>query len=128
MVAEVLLGLVVEVGLVYGVVEILHVVIVEAVLAVGLLLLLLVVVVLAVLLVLKLQYLTLLLTLLFGEAVEGMEVGLEVLYDGLVYDGVLKLRGQLVALEDEEDEVLQEVLLLAEVLLVLHVCYLERVH
>ena len=82
----------------------------------------------AVLLVLKEQALAELVALCVGELLERGEVRLVVLDDGLVDNLVLNLRGSLVALEDEEDERLEEVLLLAEVLSILCVRYLERVH
>ena len=82
----------------------------------------------AVFLVLKEKAFAELVALGVGELLEGREVGLVVLHDGLVDDLVLYLRGCLAALEDEEDERLEEVLLLAEVLGVLGVRYLERVH
>ena len=58
----------------------------------------------------------------------GIVLRLVVLDDGLVDDLVLNLRGCLAALEDEEDERLEEVLLLAEVLGIFGVRNLERVH
>ena len=82
----------------------------------------------AVFLVLKEKAFAELVALGVGELLEGREVGLVVLHDGLVDDLVLYLRGCLAALEDEEDERLEEVLLLAEVLGILGVRNLERVH
>jgi hypothetical protein len=76
----------------------------------------------------KKQTLAQLLALIIGELVKGLEVVLIVLHDGLVDDLVLYLRRSLAALEDEEDERLEEVLLLAEVLTILDVRDLERVH
>ena len=58
----------------------------------------------AVLLVLKEQALAELVALGIGELLEGCEVRLVVLDDGLVDDLVLYLRGCLGALEDEKDE------------------------
>ena len=57
-----------------------------------------------------------------------MEVGFIILHDGLVDDGLFQhrwLAGSLIYLEDK---VLQEVFLLSEVLLILHLGYLERIH
>ena len=82
----------------------------------------------AVLLVLKEKALAELVTLGIGELLERREVRLVVLYNGLVDDLVLNFRGCLATLEDEEDERFEEVLLLTEVLGILGVRNLERVH
>ena len=51
-----------------------------------------------------------------------------VLHDGTLDDILLNFRRLLSAFEDQEDERHQEVLLLTEVLLVLHLCHLEGIH
>ncbi len=82
----------------------------------------------AVLLVLEDETVSQLLTLGVAVATERSEILPVVLYDGLVDDGLLNLRGLLGALEDKEDKALQEVLLLSEVLGVLLLRDLEGVH
>ena len=57
-----------------------------------------------------------------------MEIGIIVLVQHGINDGILQLLRRLVALEDLEDERLQKILLLSEVLLILHVTDLERIH
>ena len=69
-----------------------------------------------------------LLPLFVGKAFERIEVGFEILHDGLVDDGVLYLGRHLRSLEYLEDETLQEVLLLAKVLVILQLGNLEWVH
>ena len=57
-----------------------------------------------------------------------MEVGIIILIQHGINDGVLQFLGGFVTLENLEDEGLQEVFLLSEVLLILHITDLERVH
>ena len=57
-----------------------------------------------------------------------MEIGIIVLVQHGIDDGVLQLLCRLVTLEDLEDERLQKILLLSEVLLILHITDLERIH
>ena len=82
----------------------------------------------AVLLIFKEQTLTELVALNICEVTEWLEKGFIILHDSLVDNHVLNLRRSLAALEDEEDERLEEVLFLAEVLCILGVRYLEWVH
>ena len=57
-----------------------------------------------------------------------MKVGIVILYNDLIDDGILNLGGHLATLEDQEDEGFEEVLLLPEVLSVLRFGNLERIH
>ena len=57
-----------------------------------------------------------------------MEIGIIVLVQYRINDGVLQLLRRFVALEDLEDERLQKILLLSEVLLIFHITDLERIH
>ena len=67
--------------------------------------------------------------LFFGrKATERMKVGIVILYNDLIDDGILNLGGHLATLEDQEDEGFEEVLLLPEVLSVLRFGNLERIH
>ena len=44
-------------------------------------------------------------TLLFGKAFKWVEILFEVLYEGLVDDGLFELRGFAVPFEDKEDDI-----------------------
>ena len=74
------------------------------------------------------QLLTQLPALLLREFLERMEIGVVILHDGLVDYHVLYLAGERAALEDEEHQRFEEVLLLAEVQPVFLLRDLEGVH
>ena len=74
------------------------------------------------------QFLPQLRTLLLRKFLERVEIGIVILHDGLVDYHVLYLAGEGVALEDEEHQRFEEVLLLAEVQPVLLRRDLEGVH
>ena len=74
------------------------------------------------------QFLPQLRTLLLRKFLERVEIGIVILHDGLVDYHVLYLAGESVALEDEEHQRFEEVLLLAEVQPVLLRRDLEGVH
>ena len=57
-----------------------------------------------------------------------MKVGIVILHNDLIDDGILNLGGHLATLEDQEDEGFEEVLLLPEVLSVLRLGNLEWIH
>ena len=57
-----------------------------------------------------------------------MKVGIVILYNDLIDDGILNLGGHLATLEDQEDEGFEEVLLLPEVLLILRLGNLKWIH
>ena len=66
--------------------------------------------------------------LIITIALKRREILAVIVHDDLIDNRVLNLRGFLGTLEDQEDEGLQEVLLLAEILSVLNLGDLERVH
>ena len=74
------------------------------------------------------QLLSQLFLLLIAIARKGMEVGIIILVQHGINDGVLQLLGCFITLKNLEDERLQEVFLLSEVLLILHITHLEGIH
>ena len=62
------------------------------------------------------------------ELGKGMEVGFVVFHDGLVNEHVLNLGRKLIALVYQEYQRFEEVFLLPEILVILFLCHLERVH